>query len=81
MKIYRYLEQYNICGVRVKQARKQRKMTQDQLAAQMQVEGVQVNQRAISRIETGNRLVTDYELLCFAKVLNVELDWLLIHDS
>ena len=43
----------------------------------MQIEGIQLTQRAISRIETGERLVADYELLCLAKVLNVDLHWLL----
>ena len=31
---------------------------------------------AISRIETGDRFVTDYELAIFARVLGVSLEWL-----
>lgn len=67
----------NLCGQRIKEARKREGLSQDQLAARMQVEGIQVNQRAVSRIETGDRVVADYELLYFAKVLKVELNWLL----
>lgn len=77
MKIYGYMGKCNLCGNKIKKARKREKLSQDQLAAKMQVEGIQVNQRAISRIETGDRVVADYELLYFAKVLKVELSWLL----
>lgn len=77
MKIYGYMGKCNICGDRVRTARRREKISQDQLAARMQVEGIQVNQRAISRIETGERLVADYELMFLAKALGVDIMWLL----
>lgn len=77
MKIYGYKGMCNLCGPRIREAREQKRITQDQLSAKMQVEGIQVNQKAISRIETGDRVVTDYELKAFSKVLNVSLIWLL----
>ena len=43
----------------------------------MQVEGVILNQKAISRIETGERVIADYELLTFSRVLGVPVDALL----
>ncbi len=42
----------------------------------MQVCGVGLGREAISRIETGDRFVTDYELAIFARVLGVSLEWL-----
>lgn len=66
----------NISGERIHQARTARRMTQLELAAKMQVEGVVIEREAISKIETGDRLVTDYELAAFAKVFRVTLDWL-----
>ena len=39
----------------------------------MQVEGIQLNQKAISRIETGGRVVADYELTTFSRVLGVSM--------
>ena len=42
----------------------------------MQVYGVGLGREAISRIETGDRFVTDYELAIFARVLGVSLVWL-----
>ena len=35
-----------------------------------------MGREAISRIETGDRFVTDYELAIFARVLGVSLVWL-----
>lgn len=46
------------------------------LPAKMQVCGVGLGREAISRIETGDRFVTDYELAIFARVLGVSLEWL-----
>lgn len=42
----------------------------------MQVKGVFIEREAISKIETGDRFVTDYELMIFADVLGVTMDWL-----
>jgi transcriptional regulator with XRE-family HTH domain len=52
-------------------------MSQDQLAAKLQTEGLGVNQNSISRIETGKRVVADYELKVLADVLNASVDDLL----
>lgn len=52
------------------------KLSQANLAARMQVNGVTIGREAISKIETGDRIVTDYELLIFAKVLGVSMEWL-----
>ena len=50
--------------------------TQEQLAARMQVEGIPLNQKAVSRVETGLRVVSDYELMTFARVLRVTMEHL-----
>ncbi len=52
------------------------RLSQADLAARMQVNGVTIEREAISKIETGDRFVTDYELMVFAKVLGVTMDWL-----
>lgn len=51
--------------IRVKQG-----LTQEQLAARMQVLNANMNQQEISRIEKNARIVTDYELACFCKALH-----------
>ncbi len=77
MKIYCYKGKKNICGDRIREARVIQRMSQSDLAAKMQVEGITLERDSISRIEIGTRFVADYELMIFAKVLKVNIDWLL----
>ena len=76
MKIYDFDGKKNISGDRIHQARTAMRLSQADLAARMQVNGVTIEREAISKIETGDRFVTDYELMVFAKELNVSLKWL-----
>lgn len=46
-------------------------------AAKLQLAGLQLGQMAVSRIETGKRVVPDFELPILAEVLRVSTDWLL----
>ena len=77
MKIYDFYVQKNISGDRIHQSRTTQRISQADLAARMQVRGVTIEREAISKIETGDRFVTDYELMIFAEVLGVTMDWLL----
>ncbi|MDY3917899.1 MAG: helix-turn-helix transcriptional regulator [Candidatus Limivivens sp.] len=77
MKIYSYSGKPNLIGPRLKAARLKRGLSQEALAAKMQVENVEISQKVISRIENQERFVTDYELLIFSKILNVDIYWLL----
>jgi transcriptional regulator with XRE-family HTH domain len=81
MSIYEYNGKKNICGPRIKEARKMRKITQTELAAKMQIHGIILDQFSISRIEAGTRFITDFELWMFSKILNVDMEWLLLGDS
>lgn len=77
MKIYSYHGKKNISGDRIREARVIQRLSQSDLAARLQVEGVTLERDSISRIEIGTRFVSDYELKVFAKVLNVNIEWLL----
>ena len=77
MKIYDYKGKKNICGNRIHEARCKMRLTQSELAAQLQINGIIIERDSISRIEIGTRFVSDYELLIISKILNVKLDWLL----
>ena len=61
----------NVSGERVRQMRTKKRMTQADLAAKVQTTGVILEQDAISRIESGSRMVQDYELRALAEVLGV----------
>ncbi|MBR6677370.1 MAG: helix-turn-helix transcriptional regulator [Oscillospiraceae bacterium] len=81
MKIYDFDGKKNISGERIHQARTTLRLSQADLAARMQVSGVSIEREAISKIETGDRFVTDYELMVFAKVLGVSMVWLLDQEQ
>ena len=77
MKIYDYNGKKNVSGERIKEARKRLNLSQDNLAARLQVEGVIIERDSISRIEIGTRFVADDELLVLGKVLGVTPEYLL----
>lgn len=67
----------NICGSQIAKYRKEMGKSQRQLADALQLAGLDVDKNAIQRIEAGKRFVTDIELVCLAKVLNVSYNALL----
>lgn len=77
MKIYDYNGKKNICGNRVHEARCKLRLTQSDLAAKLQINGIIIERDSISRIEIGTRFVADYELRELAKILKVNVEWLL----
>jgi transcriptional regulator with XRE-family HTH domain len=65
----------NITGTAIKKYRRETlKISQRQLADLMQSENIDLNKNAIQRIESGERFITDIELLAFSKVLDVSID-------
>ena len=63
MRLYTLDGKCNISGPRIREARVKA--------------GLQMGQMAVSRIETGKRLVPDFELPLLAATLGVTTDWLL----
>ena len=59
----------NICGQAVKERRLALKLSQDELAARCQRAGWDVENKLISKIETGLRELCDYEIRILAKIL------------
>lgn len=77
MKIYKYNGRCNASGDNIRRLRVQAKLSQEQLAACLQLEGLPIVQKAISRMETGERVVADFELKLLAKVLDADVNDLL----
>ncbi len=69
----------NICGKNISILRKNKKLSQRQLAVAMQISGIDMDKNAIQRIEAGKRFVTDIEIVAFSKVLKINLESLLMH--
>lgn len=77
MKMKRPTTSKNIIGERLRNYRKQNRITQEDLASRLQVRGFICDRTTISKIERGERLVTDYEVLILADALSVNVMWLL----
>lgn len=77
MKQITYQNNKNIIFNRVREARLRCGFSQEQLAAQMQIMCLNIDQQMISRIEKNQRQVTDYEAACLCKCLRVNFEWLI----
>ena len=81
MKLYPYRRKANLCGRQVRRLRVDLGLSQEQLAARLQVAGLALEQKAVSRIETGSRVVADFELMALAAALNTSPLALLDEDK
>lgn len=79
----KFLIDGNICGDRVRLARAMHKppLTQDDLARELNLMGVDFTKVIISRIEKNQRHVVDGELKVLAKALGVTMEWLCSDDA
>lgn len=71
MKQIQYYGNKNIIADRLKEKRIALGLSQGQLAARMQTMNVNMDQQMISKIEKNNRQVTDFELACLCKCLEI----------
>ncbi|MDD4850138.1 MAG: helix-turn-helix transcriptional regulator [Gemmiger sp.] len=69
----------NVCGVMVKKLRMALvpPVSQRMLADKLQMIGMDLDKNAIQKIESGQRFVTDIEIVALAKVFRVTTDTLL----
>lgn len=74
MKITKFNDYKNVSGTKLKELRKTFKLSQQDLAEKLQLVGIDLTSKEISKIETNKRLVQDFELFAFAKIFNVSAD-------
>jgi transcriptional regulator with XRE-family HTH domain len=67
----------NMVGERVRDARSRRGLSQSELAAKLQLEGVQIGQSGVSELENGIRPVYDSDLVLLSRILRVTPNYLL----
>lgn len=77
MRKINYYGNSNVISKRVLYFRKLRNISQEQLAARLQVMNINIEQQGISNIENNSRIVTDYELACLCRALGVTLEEML----
>jgi transcriptional regulator with XRE-family HTH domain len=68
----------NLIGARVREARLRQKpsVSQEDLAGRLAARGILLDQTAVSRIESRQRYLMDYEVAAIAKSLRVSVAWL-----
>ena len=64
----------NISGKKLRELRISAKLSQQDLAEKLQLEGIDLTSKEISKIENNKRLVQDFELFAFAKIFGVSAD-------
>jgi transcriptional regulator with XRE-family HTH domain len=64
----------NIIGKQIKIIRLSKEITQKQLAARLNINGIEIDQTMISKIEEQVRGIQDYEIKIFAIVLGVTIE-------
>lgn len=74
MKITKYNKFRNMSANKLRELRKDSKMSQQELDEKLQLEGINLTSKEISKIENNKRLVQDFELFAFAKIFGVSAD-------
>lgn len=64
----------NIIGANVTKLRKLNKMSQKELAINMQLLGVDINFTSLSKLEGQTRLATDKEVFAIAQIFGIRTD-------
>ncbi len=67
-------EAQNVVGEKIKKYRMERKLSQKDLSEKLEVYAIYICRGSISRIESHERTVTDFELRAMAKVLRVSIE-------
>lgn len=61
-------------GNNIRILREKREMTQEQVAAKLQINGCDITRSAVAKIEVGQRHLYPDEIILLKKILNVEYD-------
>lgn len=77
IKFYDHPGKRNVCGDRIREARLRQRLSQTDLCRKLQLVGIGMNRDCISKIESGDRVVADFEVITRADVLEVPVLWLL----
>ena len=67
----------NIAGIKVAQIRKGLRISQRELSDRLQLIGLDIDKKAVQRIESGQRFITDIEIGFLAKALGTTVTDLL----
>ncbi len=64
----------NLLGIKMREVRKTRGISQRQVADDLAELGLVVDKNAVQRMESGQRFITDIELITIAKYLEIPIN-------
>lgn len=70
----KYNGKLNAIGNKIKEYRIKNNMTQKELTEKLQLYGIDLNKNSLQKLERGDRVIKEYELAVFCKILNVSAD-------
>ena len=73
----KYNEQLNVSSSKIKQLRIKNNLSLSALSTKLALLGIDIPKQSLYKIETGNRIVKDFELYAIAYVLKVSMEDLL----
>ncbi len=68
-------------GNNIRLLREKKKLTQEQVAAKLQINGCDITRSAVAKIEVGQRHLYPDEIILLKQILNVEYDEIFEIDS
>lgn len=67
----KYEDKSNVIGTIIKKYRTDKKLSKAELSRQLQLHAVYIDRIQIYRMETGQMIIKDFELIALCKVLNI----------
>lgn len=74
MRTNRYQNKLNLLGREIALKRKELRLSQNAVANKMQLKGISIGKNDISKIESQDRTIKDYELIALKDILNLDLN-------
>jgi transcriptional regulator with XRE-family HTH domain len=67
------VDKRNIIGMRIKEIRKKKHISQEELSTDLETHRIHMDRTVISRIENGTREIVDFEIKAIADALGVKI--------
>ena len=76
-KTIRYENKLNVIGHKIKLLRENSNLSLEQLAKQLQLCGLDISKSSIQNIESGKRVIKEYEFYIICKFFNISMEEML----
>lgn len=70
----KYNEHLNVTGRKIKELRIKNKLSLSGLSTKLALIGIDISKPSLHKLETGNRILKDYELFCLSIIFNVPVE-------